>query len=224
MENRFRFVRMDFNSDPNIGMFGFATDTYCLLGMSLSKKVIDKLEQVLQVKVKTAQIFSTELIGLFCSGNDHGIVLTKMAEPEEIEQIKSLFPKLNILVTPTDITATGNMILCNNNGAIISPLLEKYKDKISKCLNCPVEISQIGDLDVVGSAGIASSKGCLLHREATDEQVELIEKILKVQTDVGTVGKGNPYIKSGIIVNSNGVIVSEESTGPELGRIGELFE
>ena len=224
MENRFRFARMDFNSDPNIGMFGFATDSYCFLGVELSPKTLEKLQQVLQVEVKTAQIFGTELIGLFCSGNENGIVLTKMAEDEEVEAIKKLFPKLNILVIPTDVTATGNMILCNGSGAIISPLLEKHKDKKADCLGVPVEIGTVAGLDVVGSAAIATQRGCLCHREATDEEVALIEKALKVKTDVGTVGSGNPYIKSGILVNSNGVLVSEDSTGPELGRVGEMFE
>ena len=50
-----------------------------------------------------------------------------------------------------------------------------------------------------------------------------IEEILKVRVDVGTVGYGSPFIKSGIIVNSNGVVFSELSTGPEIGRIEEVF-
>ena len=40
---------------------------------------------------------------------------------------------------------------------------------------------------------------------------------------VGSVTYGTPYIRSGIIVNSNGVLVSEPSTGAELGRIEEVF-
>jgi len=221
---QFKFARLNFHSDPNIGMFGFTTDSYCLLGVELPKKTLEKLKQVLQVDIKITQIFGTQLIGLFCSGNENGIVLTKMAEPEEVEAIKKLFPSLNILVIPTDVTATGNMILCNNNGAIIAPPLEKYKSQIEECLGCPAEVGTIAGLDVVGSAAITSQKGCLCHRETTEEEIALVEKTLKVKADVGTVGYGNPYIKSGVLVNTKGVIVSENSTGPELGRVGEIFE
>jgi len=220
----FRFSRLNFHADPNIGMFGFATDNYCLLGVELPEKALKKVKDVLSVNVKIAQIFGTQLIGLFCSGNDSGIVLTKMAEPDEVNAIKKLFPDLNILVIPTDVTATGNMVLCNNHGALISKDLKKYKKKISDCLRCPVEVGTVAGLEIVGSCAIASDKGCLCHREATEKELKLIESVLKVKVDVGTVGSGNPYIKSGVIVNSKGVLASEASTGPELGRIGEIFE
>jgi translation initiation factor 6 len=220
----FRFTRLNFNSDPNIGMYGFATDSYCLLGIELSEKILEKLKKTLQVDIKVARVFGTQLIGLFCSGNENGIVITKMAEPDEIETIKKLLPNLNVLVIPTDVTATGNMILCNNNGAVISPALKKHKAKISKCLGCPVEVTTIAGLEVIGSAGIASQRGCLCHREASEAELDLIQKTLKVKTDLGTVGSGNPYIKSGVLVNTKGVVASEESTGPELGRIGDVFE
>jgi translation initiation factor 6 (eIF-6) len=37
------------------------------------------------------------------------------------------------------------------------------------------------------------------------------------------VAYGTPYIKAGVIVNDKGIIISESSTGPELGRADEVF-
>lgn len=220
----FRFSRLTFNADPNIGMYGFATDSYCLLGLKPPKNTLEKLKIALGVEIKIAKIFGTELIGLFCSGNENGLVLTKMAEKNEVQNMKKIFPDLNVLVIPTKVTATGNMILCNNNGAVISKHLKKYKNEISECLECPVEVGTIAGLDIVGSAGVASQNGCLCHREATEEELKLIRSVLRVKVDIGTVSSGSPYIKSGLIVNTRGVVVSQNSTGPELGRIGEVFE
>ena len=53
--------------------------------------------------------------------------------------------------------------------------------------------------------------------------MEKIEQLLKVRVDVGTVGYGSPFIRSGVIVNSKGVLYADGTTGAELGRIEEVF-
>jgi translation initiation factor 6 len=45
-----------------------------------------------------------------------------------------------------------------------------------------------------------------------------------VKVDVGSVTYGTPYIRSGMIANASGVLVSEPTTGAEMGRIEEVFE
>ena len=50
-----------------------------------------------------------------------------------------------------------------------------------------------------------------------------IQEFLKVKVDVGTTNYGSPFVKAGLLVNSNGFIASEISSGPELGRIAEVF-
>ncbi len=90
-------------------------------------------------------------------------------------------------------------------------------------MDCEVEAGTIANLDIVGSAATSNNIGCLCHREATEEEMEKIEELLKVKVDVGTAGYGSPFIRSGIIVNSKGVVFSELSTGPEIGRFEEVF-
>jgi translation initiation factor 6 len=101
--------------------------------------------------------------------------------------------------------------------------LKKYKKEISDTLGCEVEIGKIADLDIVGSCAITSNIGCLCHREANEEELKRIEEILKVKVDVGSISYGSPFIKSGIIVNSKGVVFSEQTSGAEIGRIEEVF-
>ncbi len=113
--------------------------------------------------------------------------------------------------------------MCNDKGCLISKHLKTYKKKIKSCLGVEVEVGTVADLEVIGSAAVATNKGCLCHRDTTEEEIKLIEKLLKVKADVGTVNYGTPFIKAGILVNSNGVVFSEQSTGPEMGRIDEIF-
>ena len=210
-----KFKKISVRGDPNIGLRGFATDEYVLLGSEIPET------NILKANVHIIKIAQTELSGIFTSGNSSGIVLPKIIEKEELEEIKKL--GLNTLILKTKETAIGNLILCNDNGAIVSPLLEKYVKEIESCLNCEVAVSTIANLSIVGSCGIATNKGCLLHRDATEEEAKLVEDVLKVKVDIGSVG-GSPFVKSGIIANSHGLLVGEHVTGPELERIFEVFE
>ena len=72
----FKFLKADFNGDSNVGMYGFATDSYCLLGLQPKPSLRDKVKSTLNTEIKVATIVGTELVGLFAAGNKNGIVLT----------------------------------------------------------------------------------------------------------------------------------------------------
>ncbi len=215
-----RFLMLQFEGDPNIGMYGFATDSYCILGKEVSLKAAEKIYEILKVNIKTAFIAGTEFPGLFAAGNSNGIIIPKIAEKSEINALRKL--DVNILITKNKETALGNLILCNDNGCIISKKLRQYKKEVKDCLDCEVEVGTMAGLEIVGSAGRASNFGCLCHRNVSEEEIKKIEEVLKVKADVGSVS-GSPFVKAGIIVNSHGILASEESTGPELGRMQEVF-
>jgi translation initiation factor 6 len=219
----FHFLKTDFSGDPNIGLYGFATDKYCLLGTDFNPKVKKRADEVLNVPVFTLPLFGSTLIGLFASGNSKGIVLTKLVEKHELAKLKLALPEVNVLVLKTVSTALGNLILCNDRGCLVPEKFSEFRKEIADVLGCEVAVGTVAGLDLVGSAATASNVGCLCHHETGEDEAKVLEGLLKVKVDVGTVGAGSPFIKSGLIVNSNGVIISGMSTGPELGRIAEVF-
>jgi translation initiation factor 6 len=219
----FHFLKAKFGGDPNVGLYGFATDKYCLLGHEAQAKVKKRISEVLSVPIHNLPLAGTDLIGLFASGNSNGVVVTKLVEKHELEKLKLALPDINILVLKSVQTALGNMVLCNDRGCLVSEKLLKFKAEIAETLGCEVESGTIAGLHLVGSAAVASNLGCLCHHETGEDEAKILEGLLKVKVDVGTVGFGSPFIKSGLIVNSNGVVISEMSTGPELGRIAEVF-
>ena len=217
----FKFLRAKLNGDPNIGFYGLATDDYCLLGSQPNKTFLTKIENTLKTKVKITTVTGTELIGLFAAGNTKGIILPKIAEEHEVEKIKKMLG-INVLVLKSRQTALGNMLVCNDSGCLIPESLKKFNKEIADVLDCDVEIGTVAGLDIIGSSAVANNRGCLCHREATDEEMKKIKSLLKVNVDVGTAGYGSPFIRSSIIVNSNGIVFSELSTGPEIGRFEEV--
>ena len=94
---------------------------------------------------------------------------------------------------------------------------------IEDTLKVPVEIYQFADSKIVGSASIVTNKGALLHRDTLSNELEHVEEFFKVEGNIGTVCKGMPLVGACGIANSNGVMVGEHTTGPEMARIEEAL-
>lgn len=213
------FLRMNFDGDPNLGLYGFATDAYCLIGKE-RKKIKSKIRDILKVPVHSCTMLDTELLGIFSAGNSNGIIIPDILEDYEIDAIKKI---IDVLILKSKYTALGNLILMNDKGIILSPLIKKEKDTIEKFFKLPCAISTIAGINIVGKLGIATNNGCLVHPKIREKEKKILEKILCVDVDIGTVSFGSPYPGSGLLANSYGFIVSETTSGPELGRINEVL-
>jgi translation initiation factor 6 (eIF-6) len=60
----------DINGNPNIGLYGFCNDNFCLLGNEVPEKKFKEIEDVLKVKCHRISIAGTSLIGVFVAGNN----------------------------------------------------------------------------------------------------------------------------------------------------------
>ncbi len=212
-------LRTNFYGDPNIGLYGFATDKYCIIGMQ--QKANKKLKKILGVPMHISSAMHTSFASLFAAGNSFGLIVPKILEDYELDSLKKLFG--NVLVIDTDYTAIGNLILLNDRGVVLSPLLRKHNNEIAKFFDLPCEVAKIAGTVIVGGAAIATNEGCLMHPQVKAVDKKIIEDTLQVDADIGTVNFGSPFVKSGIIANSNGIVVSEACSGPELGRINETL-
>ena len=65
-----RVLKAKFHNNPNIGLYSFATDTYCLLPKNLSRHLVESIKEVLNVPTYQVTICNTNLIGVFCTGNE----------------------------------------------------------------------------------------------------------------------------------------------------------
>ncbi|MFH0949448.1 MAG: translation initiation factor IF-6 [Candidatus Aenigmatarchaeota archaeon] len=212
------FLKTNFRGDPNIGLYGFATDSYCIIGMN-DKKIVKKGKRILKVPVYHETFFNTWFAGIFASGNSSGIVVPKIARSEA----KNFEKHFDVFSIDTDYTALGNLILMNDNGIILSPLLKKHKTEIEKFFRIPCVITKIAFTTIVGKVGFATNKACILHPNASRQEISVIGKVLDVDVSGCTVGFGSPFSGAGIIGNSNGFLVSESTTGYETGAINEAL-
>jgi translation initiation factor 6 len=214
---------IDFSGNPNIGVYAFATEDHALVPVGLPPRTKRVIERTLRVTVVEAKILQTTLLGILMAGNSSGVIVPYLASDGEIELIHNTLG-VRVSRLSTNLTALGNIILANDNGAVVHPKLREVTVKsIESMLGVKVVQSRVGGSGLVGSSAVATNKGALVSPNATDEELDLFANTLGVPTSVGTVNRGVPYVKSGLIVNSKGAIAGDATTGPETDRIEEAM-
>jgi translation initiation factor 6 len=207
------------NGEDFVGLLGFASDKYAIIANSFRDA------KVLDVPTIKTSIYGTNLIGLFCAGNSNGILVPYFIEKEKIARIKKELSEYGVDVNISRIddvyTCLGNLVTCNDKAAIISP---EFKNTRAFADTLGVEIIQkdIAGHKEVGACCFATNKGFLAHPEAEPELPEL-SQILKVPGREGTINFGFPFVKAGLIANSNGYITGLRTSGIELGRIDDAL-
>jgi translation initiation factor 6 len=63
-----------------------------------------------------------------------------------------------------------------------------------------------------------------VHTKATEQEVQVISSVLKVEAEPLTINGGIPYLSSGMVWNSKSLIVGSLTTGPELIMLSRAFK
>ncbi len=191
------------NSNPNVGLYMFATDKYCLIGTEVPESMIPEIEEVLKVKTIRVNIAGTSLLGVFLNGNKNCLLVPKIAFENELDTLKK--NKIKYVLVDTKFTCLGNNMICNDKGAVVSSEYgEREIKQFADALQVPVEKAKIADLSTLGSLAVHTKKGVLCHHEILEHEAELLKKVLDVEIYTGTVNMGVPFIGSGIVCNNYG--------------------
>lgn len=199
-----------------IGLFGLATDKYAILSENFFKT------KVLNVPILNTHLYGTQLVGMFCAGNANALLVPYFIEGVELKIIKKFLDEFGVEIVKIKdrVTALGNLIACNDKGAVISP---KFSDvSVFDALGVEVVKADIAKHEEVGACCVATNKGFLIHPDA-EKDINFFSDIFKVEGMVGSVNFGFPFVKSGLIANSNGYITGRRTTGIELGRIDDAL-
>jgi translation initiation factor 6 len=217
--------KYDVYKSPNIGVFIKANDRIILIPFGFAETKITKLTHYLQIEEKIfASIAGTRLIGPMTVMNNNGILLPSIASDEEIRVLREA-SGLNVERLKSKFTAVGNLISTNDNGALVSPLLNsEVNQQVRDVLGVPVNSIAVGGFIQTGSMVVATNIGAAIHPKATEEEIKIISESLQVQVEPATVNGGVPFLSSGIIANSKSVIVGGLTSGPELIMLSRVFK
>ncbi len=216
------FQQMDFDENPNVGVFCRANDTVAFIKKALPKHVLKLIRNALEVRLVEMTISDANIIGSLIAMNSHGAVVTNLIGKEDLDLIATQGYETYVI---TDVyNAAGNDILVNDHGALVHADMNTDVVKaIEDTLQVPVTVGTIAGLKTVGMAAFVTNKGLLCHPKVTDAEKHVLENVFKVPVMIGTVNHGAPLIGSGLIANTKGAIVGSLTTGIEMGRIEEAF-
>lgn len=205
----------NFNGNPNVGLYGYCTDKYCLLGKEVPEYEAKQVSEVLGVPVHQITMCGTSLIGVFVTGNSKILLVPDIAFDYELKELDAL--GINYAVIKCRATALGNNILCNDSGCIVnSEFSSDQKKVIRQALGVALKPGTIAGLDTVGSLVVHNSSGCLVHRDITTAEIVKVEELLGLKCVPSTINMGSPYLRSGILCNDKGFVVADASGGPEV--------
>jgi translation initiation factor 6 len=204
-----------------VGVFARCTENLVLVPHETEPEAVAALEEGLKVASVRLLASGSSVLGSLISGNSKGFVLTHHAVERELKLLRE-HGKASRL--PARINAAGNVILANDQAALVHPgLSSRACETVAETLGVTVARGTIGGLKTVGMAAVATNNGLLVHPRVSEAEIAVLEDLFGLQVDIGTVNFGSPLVGSGLLANSRGYFAGDETTGPELGRIEDAL-
>lgn len=214
---------MEFESNPNIGLYMFVNEKICLIGMPVDEKKKKEIESIFKVPVHTISVLGTELVGVFICGNNDFLFVPDMYdyELEKIEKIAKA-AGMEVVVLKDKLNTLGNNMCVSENMIIIN---SDYTQTFVTSLQTKTgyEIFKFKNPEYKSAGGLmVYIKGkYYVSQEVSESEVT---PILKKIGGIGTVNKGAAFVASGIVGNSKGLILGSNCSTVEIQNIVEAFD
>ncbi len=207
----------DVFGSPNIGVYCYCDEKVVIVPPGLTHKKLNQISEALDVEICQTTIGGSTLVGALVTGNSRAVLVPHIIRDYEIERIRKLTVTT---IVKSNWTALGNVILVNDNGAVIHPETPReIIGSVEKELGVESVQAKIGGLPFVGALGIATNKGAILSPHSLREEKLVVESALKIDAELGTTNGGVGFVKSGIIANSKGAVIGPLTRGAELMQI-----
>ncbi len=209
-------LKMNYNGNPNVGLYFYANDNYCLAPVGISDSLMKEIEEVLKVPVYKAKAAGTDLLGVFFAGNNDVLFVPKIMFDSELKALDKL--KIKHYMVDSELTALGNNMVVTESMSILNP---DYHDNVVEFVSriVPAKKGQIAGLNIVGSLASANRTHAVVSPDITEGEEKFFEKNLKLNITKTTVNFGSQFVSSGIVCNSHGFLVGDMSGGPEVQNI-----
>lgn len=217
--------RVQFDGSSEIGAYIRMTNKYIIMGPSNDSQLRKNVEEYVNIPVVETTINSIKTVGSQIQGNKYGLLVPMTTSDHELITLRQLLPQ-DILIRRIDerMNALGNIILCNDDIALVHPEVEQETiEIIENVLNVPVHKVAIGDKPLVGSYGCMNSQGLLVDPEISGEDQKSLSELLKLQVTAGTVNMGNNVVGGGIVVNDWIGFCGTKTTNTEIEVMEKVF-
>jgi translation initiation factor 6 len=215
-----------FNS-PYSGVFCATNDALTLIPPGIPENDMQAISEALNTQSEVITIGGSSVLGALLTMNNHGILVSNLVNPLEVEKFESLSDSYNLKfgILSDRSNANGNNFLVNDSGGFCNENLSPRSIKVAEeVLGIKIKALSLNKMDTLGMIGCINNKGGLCHPDISDEERAIMEKILDIPVMEGTVNFGMPLVGAGVVSSSNGAVCGQQSTGIELGRIEEALK
>jgi translation initiation factor 6 len=210
-----------FAGDPNIGVFARVVGSIAIVPPDAPEDFKAAVRQALNIELVETTVQGSAIIGSLVAGNSRGLVISGLATEAEIEILSE---HREVLLLNESMNAAGNVIMANDTfAAVHQDMPNDLAEAIGEFLGVEVIHLTLGGVKTVGMAGVATNKGIIVHPRATERQIAQLEEIAKIPVGTGSINMGGALIGTGLLVNENGYIAGNATSGFELGRIEDVF-
>lgn len=219
-------IKLKIFGKSNIGLYLKATNSFVVYHSSIPGEKVALIQNELKVTPIPINLVNARIVSPFIAGNKSGAVIPHVfedvAKEELVRELKNI--GVNVSVLKDKYTSLGNLILANDKGAVVSPVISaKTRKIIADTLDVEVAVATVGYLSYIGSLAVANNSGAIVSPLIKDEEKEVIEQTLKVNVITGTVNKGSDAVALGIVVNDKGIVVGYSMTAKELLSLSQAF-
>jgi len=212
---------ISFAGDPNIGVFARVVGDIAIVPPDSTVEFKTAVQEALRVELVETTIQGSTIIGSLVAGNSRGVVVSGLAAETEIGMLAE---HREVLLLHETMNAAGNVIMANDTFAAVHPdMPESVAKAIGEFLGVTVIRLVLGGVKTVGMAGVATNKGVIVHPRATDAQIAQLEAVAKIPVGTGSINMGSGLVGTGLLVNENGYLAGNATSGFELGRIEDVF-
>ena len=204
--------KADYISIPSIGIVMHMFEDFLIASKSEKNNV-----ERMNIDMKKYYIESPIVSPYFIEYNN-GIIISSNA-PEELREI--LKNHFDIIEIDFIENTMGNIFLIGKNGIVYSHGKEEDARKISEKLSLPAY--KIKTKYLFGSISKVYNNKLLISQELNDKIIEKVKEITGYTLDTGSINFGIPYLRYGIEINKEYLIIGKYSTGHEIVRVEEFF-
>jgi translation initiation factor 6 len=210
-----------FAGDPNIGVFARVLGDIAIVPPESPEEFKNAVREALGVTLVETTVQGSAIIGSLVAGNSRGVVVSGLATEEEVDRLAE---HREVLLLTESMNAAGNVIMANDTfAAVHQDMPAELSQVIGEFLEVEVIHLTLGGVKTVGMAGVATSKGVIVHPRATERQIGMIEEVAGVPVGTGSVNMGGALVGTGLLVNEKGYLAGNATSGFELGRIEDIF-
>lgn len=220
-------VRVAFENSNDIGVFSKLTNAYCLVCTGGSENFYSVFESELadHIPVVHTSIAGCRFVGRVTVGNKNGLLVPSTTTDQELLHLRNSLPdKIVVQRVEERLSALGNCVAVNDHVALVHTDIDREtEDIIADTLGVEVFRQTIAGNALVGSYGVFTNLGGIVHPQASLEDLEELSSLLQVPLVAGTVNRGSDVLGAGIVANDWAAFCGLDTTSTELSVIESVF-